>query len=157
MKIEYDKVSGALYLRMRDGKPDHAEDLSEKADVYAHVDSEGNVLGLEALSLEDLTQAIEEHESKLEVPEQLRGAKVVYDSESILKALDSLSQSDREVLQPHYFQGLSRAQVADHLGVSMAATRQLQHTALRRLQVALKREEPGTVDDADLEAFLFTL
>jgi len=108
-------------------------------------------------SLEDLTQAIEEHEGKLEVPEQLRGAKVVYDSESILKALDSLSQSDREVLQLHYFQGLSRAQVADHLGVSMAAARQLQHTALRRLQVALKREEPGTVDDADLEAFLFTL
>lgn len=35
MKIEYDKASGALYLRLREGKPDHAEDLSEKADVYA--------------------------------------------------------------------------------------------------------------------------
>ncbi len=31
MKIEYDKESGALYFRLREGKPDHAEDLSEKA------------------------------------------------------------------------------------------------------------------------------
>jgi uncharacterized protein YuzE len=77
VKIEYDKESGALYFRLREGKPDHAEDLSEKADVYAHVDSEGNVLGLEALSLEDLTQALEEREGKLEVPERLTGAKVV--------------------------------------------------------------------------------
>ncbi len=80
MKIEYDKESGALYFRMHEGKPDHAEDLSEKADVYAHVDPEGNVLGLEALSLEDLIQALEEREGKLEVPERLTGAKGVYDS-----------------------------------------------------------------------------
>jgi uncharacterized protein YuzE len=77
VKIEYDKESGALYARLREGKPDHAEDLSEKANVYPHVDSEGNVLGLEALSLEDLTQALEEREGKLEVPERLTGAKVV--------------------------------------------------------------------------------
>jgi uncharacterized protein YuzE len=77
VKIEYDKESGALYFRLREGKPDHAEDLSEKANVYPHVDSEGNVLGLEALSLEDLTQALEEREGKLEVPERLTGAKVV--------------------------------------------------------------------------------
>jgi uncharacterized protein YuzE len=67
VKIEYDKESGALYFRLREGKPDHAEDLSEKA----HVDSEGNVLGLEALSLEDLIQALEQREGKLEVPERL--------------------------------------------------------------------------------------
>jgi uncharacterized protein YuzE len=77
VKIEYDKESGALYFRLREGKPDHAEDLSEKANVYPHVDSEGNVLGLGALSLEDLTQALEEREGKLEVPERLTGAKVV--------------------------------------------------------------------------------
>ncbi len=33
MKIEYDKESGALYFRLCEGKPDYAEDLSEKADV----------------------------------------------------------------------------------------------------------------------------
>ena len=77
MKIEYDKESGALYFRLREGMPDHAEDFSEKADVYAHVDSEGNVLGLEALSLEDLIQVLEEREGKLEVPQRLTGAKVV--------------------------------------------------------------------------------
>jgi hypothetical protein len=45
--------------------------------VYAHVDSEGKVLGLEALSHEDLIQALEDREGKLEVPERLTGAKVV--------------------------------------------------------------------------------
>jgi hypothetical protein len=44
---------------------------SEKADVYLDVDAEGNVLGLEALSLEDLALAIEERGGKLEVPERL--------------------------------------------------------------------------------------
>jgi hypothetical protein len=35
------------------------------------VDAEGNVLGLEALSFEDLAQAIAERGGKLEVPEQV--------------------------------------------------------------------------------------
>ena len=69
MKIEYDKASGALYLRLREGKLDHAEDLSEKADVYAHVDSEGRVLAVEALSSEDLIQATEEGGGSLYVPD----------------------------------------------------------------------------------------
>lgn len=57
MRIDYDKLSGALYIKIREGQPDHTEDFSEKADVYLDVDAEGNVLGLEALSFEDLAQA----------------------------------------------------------------------------------------------------
>ena len=71
MRIDYDKVSGALYFRLREGMPDHAEDFSEKADVYVDVDVEGNVLGLEALSFDDLAQAVEERGGKLEVPDKL--------------------------------------------------------------------------------------
>ena len=71
MRIVHDKVSGALYIKIREGKPDHAEDFSERADVYVDVDAEGNVLGLEALSFEDLAQAIEERGGNLEVPERL--------------------------------------------------------------------------------------
>ncbi len=71
MRISHDKESGALYLKLREGKPDHAEDFSERADVYVDVDVEGNVLGLEALSFDDLAQAIEERGGKLDVPEKI--------------------------------------------------------------------------------------
>lgn len=71
MRISRDKESGALYIKLREGKPDHAEDFSERADVYVDVDAEGNVLGLEALSFEDLAIAIEERGGKLEVPDKL--------------------------------------------------------------------------------------
>jgi uncharacterized protein YuzE len=71
MRINHDKVSGALYIKLREGEYDHTEDFSEGADVYLDVDAEGNVLGLEALSFEDLAQAIEERGGKLEVPEQV--------------------------------------------------------------------------------------
>jgi len=71
LRISHDKESGALYLKLREGKPDHAEDFSERADVYVDVDVEGNVLGLEALSFDDLAQAIEERGGKLDVPEKI--------------------------------------------------------------------------------------
>ncbi|CAN5877611.1 hypothetical protein BH18ACT11_BH18ACT11_12500 [soil metagenome] len=71
MRISHDKVSGALYIKLREGEYDHTEDFSEKADVYLDVDAEGDVLGLEALSFEDLAEAIEERGGKLELPEHL--------------------------------------------------------------------------------------
>ena len=71
MRITHDKVSGALYIELRDGEYDHTEDFSEKADVYLDVDADGDVLGLEALSFEDLAEVIEEHGGKLEVPDRL--------------------------------------------------------------------------------------
>jgi len=71
LRITHDKVSGALYIKLREGEYDHTEDFSEKADVYLDVDAEGDVLGLEALSFEDLAQAIEECGGKLELPERL--------------------------------------------------------------------------------------
>ncbi len=71
MRISHDKVSGALYIKLREGEYDHTEDFSEKADVYLDVDAEGDVLGLEALSFEDLAQAIDERGGKLELPERL--------------------------------------------------------------------------------------
>ena len=71
MRIDYDKVSGALYIKIREGTYSHSEDFSEKADVYLDVDAEGNVLGLEALSFEDLAQATEERGGKLDVPEKI--------------------------------------------------------------------------------------
>jgi uncharacterized protein YuzE len=71
MRISHDKVSGALYVELREGEYDHTEDFSEGADVYLDVNAEGTVLGLEALSFEDLAQASDEHGGQLELPERL--------------------------------------------------------------------------------------
>jgi uncharacterized protein YuzE len=71
VRIDHDKISGALYIKLREGEYDHTEDFSEEADVYLDVDAEGYVLGLEALSFEDLVQAIEERGGKLAVPERV--------------------------------------------------------------------------------------
>lgn len=71
MNITHDKESGALYIRLREGRYDHTEDFSTQADVYLDVDAEGNILGLEALSFEDLAQAIGERGGNLELPERL--------------------------------------------------------------------------------------
>ncbi|MDP8953292.1 MAG: DUF2283 domain-containing protein [Actinomycetota bacterium] len=74
MNITHDKESGALYIRLRDGSYSHTEDFSEGADVYLDVDADGTVLGLEALSFEDLAQAIEERGGRLDVPDRWGGA-----------------------------------------------------------------------------------
>lgn len=71
LKIRHDAKSGAIYIKLREGRPDHAEDFSEKADVYVDVDPDGYVLGLEALSFEDLAQAIEERGGELDIPDRL--------------------------------------------------------------------------------------
>lgn len=75
MKIRYDRKSGAIYIKLRDGVPDHTEDFSEKADVYLDVDAEGRVIGLEALSFEDLAEAINERGGELEIPEAAASVK----------------------------------------------------------------------------------
>ncbi len=76
MRISYDKESGAFTIYLRDGKPDHAEDLSKEADVYVDVDAEGRVLSIEALSFEDLRMALEECGGNLEIPERIGGARL---------------------------------------------------------------------------------
>lgn len=60
---------GAVHQDQRRRVRPHGGLLREKADVY--LDADSNVLGLEALSFEDLAQAIEERGGKLEVPEKI--------------------------------------------------------------------------------------
>jgi uncharacterized protein YuzE len=76
VRISYDKESGAFTIYVREGKPDHAEDLAKEADVYVDVDAEGRVLSIEALSFEDLRMALEECGGNLEIPEQIGEARL---------------------------------------------------------------------------------
>lgn len=86
MRINHDKESGVLYIKLRDGEYDHTEDFSESADVFLDVDRNGNVLGLEALSFEDLAMAVEGQGGKLEVPERLSG-ETLHDPNSAREAI----------------------------------------------------------------------
>lgn len=71
MRIDHDRKSGSLHIKLRDGEYDHTEDFSEPADVYPDVDREGNVLFLEAPSFEGLAPIIEERGGELYVPDRL--------------------------------------------------------------------------------------
>jgi len=156
LNISHDKVSGALYMRLRDGEYDHTEDFSEVADVYLDVDRDGNVLGLEALSFEDLAQAIEEHGGKLDVPEVWSPKRHV-DSDMLREALDSLEPRHREVLSLRFYKGFPTSEVADRLGITVAATHRLYIAAISELREALEERELGQMDESSLEALLSTL
>lgn len=156
MRIDHDKVSGALYIKFREGEYDHTEDFSERADVYLDVDTEGNVLGLEALSFEDLAQAIEEHGGKLDLPERLGSVAGFHASESARDGIELLDTREREALRLRR-DGVMGSKVAERLGVSLEEAYRLQFSALTKLREAQERERPGTVDDASIEAFLSRL
>ncbi len=67
MRIKFDAVSGAFYIRLRDGHPFEALELGPGA--YVHIDEQGSVLGLEFLSLEEFTDLTAEG---LELPDRIK-------------------------------------------------------------------------------------
>lgn len=124
MRISHDKVSGALYVELREGEYDHTEDFSEGADVYLDVDAEGTVLGLEALSFEDLAQAIDEHGGQLEVPDRLRTSNESEADANLnpTEIMAALTPRDREVLQL-LAEGLTNREIAERLALSQSTVR----------------------------------
>jgi uncharacterized protein YuzE len=156
VNITHDKESGALYIRLRDGSYSHTEDFSEGADVYLDVDADGTVLGLEALSFEDLAQAIEERGGRLEVPDRLRGIAAGdpgFDPEPLLEALSSLDPLEQELLRLRFMEGLLITEVAERLEISHAEASRLRTRALLNLRRALHGstdapEYEGSIEDA---------
>ncbi len=159
-RFEHDPESGAFYIHVRDGEYHETIPLGEPGfGAGVDVDAEGNVLGFEFLSFEEFELVAAEGGGHIEIPDQLQPSDThpAFGQERLREALDSLPQHHREVLMLFYFEALSRSEVADRLGVSIATAYQLQHAALEQLRVELGRGEPATVDDAELEAFLSTL
>ena len=175
MNITHDKESGALYIRLRDGSYSHTEDFSEGADVYLDVDADGTVLGLEALSFEDLAQAIEERGGKLDVPDRWGDAsgraaswtagEIAEESAGgvagggpgrgeLLDALSQLPPEAREVLHLRYFDGLTMGEVASALGILATAASSRHLSALRQLRTLLEERHSGAVEVEELEELL---
>lgn len=155
MRIDYDKVSRALYIKIREGTYSHSEDFSEKADVYLDVDAEGNVLGLEALSFDDLTQAAEEHDGKLEIPNYWTTSDNNFpQQEVLLAALEALPPRRQEVLKLRFTEGLTQSEIARLQGTSAAEISEVTRSALRDLKEALKPEFGNEENDASLKEAL---
>ncbi len=166
MHITHDKESGALYLKLREGRYDHTEDFSEGADVYLDVDADGNVLGLEALSFEDLAQAIGERGGRLELPERLGldnltvyedAMRAAFDEglagairtdehspEEVRAAMASLGEDDREVLKLLISENLNIVDFAERLGVSGSEAQRTRRVAYEKLNDALRRRDPAS-------------
>ena len=168
MRIDYDKVSGALYIKIREGTYSHSEDFSEKADVYLDVDAEGNVLGLEALSFEDLTQAAEERGGKLEIPDVLRESIFEFhteqafrlhaerdlDLQKVREAVEALEPRKKEAIWLRYMEGVSTSDIATRWGVPLGTVILTIRAALQDLRETLKPEFEDEENEASLEEAL---
>jgi uncharacterized protein YuzE len=72
VKLRYDTVSGALYMRIREGQIEETLELAEPGfGAYMDIDREGNVLGLEFLSLHEFAELITRSGGALEIPERV--------------------------------------------------------------------------------------
>ena len=72
MKIRHDPVSGAFYIKIREGEYEETVPLADPGfGAAADIDREGNVLGLEFLSFEEFAEIIAEHGGRLELPERI--------------------------------------------------------------------------------------
>lgn len=156
MRISYDKESGALYIKLRDGEYDHTEDFSERADVYVDVDAAGNVLGLESLSFDDLAQAIEERGGELVVPERWDSLQQIT-RRTMVEALASLEPRQKELLQLRFYDGLNIRETSERLGISVLAAQRLQNQAIHKLREMLTPGRMTEEDERLFQALLATL
>jgi RNA polymerase sigma-70 factor, ECF subfamily len=62
----------------------------------------------------------------------------------LLRALEALTEEQREVLELRYVAGLSLEQTAELVGRTVGAVKSLQHRGVRRLAVLLEQEDPAT-------------
>ena len=71
-RITHDPLSGAFYVRLREGTYSETVPLAEPGfGAGVDVDAEGNVLGLEFLSFEEFAEIVARHGGALEVPERM--------------------------------------------------------------------------------------
>jgi uncharacterized protein YuzE len=72
MRFEVDPESGALYVRVREGKIEETLDLAEPGfGAHLDIDHEGNVMGVEFLSLQEFTELVTRAGGVLELPERV--------------------------------------------------------------------------------------
>jgi uncharacterized protein YuzE len=72
MRFEFDPESGALYVRVREGQIEETLDLAEPGfGAHLDIDREGNVMGVEFLSLQEFKELVARAGGTLELPERV--------------------------------------------------------------------------------------
>jgi uncharacterized protein YuzE len=72
MRFEFDPESGALYVRVREGQIEQTLDLAEPGfGAHLDIDREGNVMGVEFLSLQEFKELVARSGGTLELPERV--------------------------------------------------------------------------------------
>jgi uncharacterized protein YuzE len=72
MRFEFDPESGALYVRVREGQIEETLDLAEPGfGAHLDIDREGNVMGVEFLSLQEFEELVTRSGGTLELPERV--------------------------------------------------------------------------------------
>jgi uncharacterized protein YuzE len=72
MRFEFDPESGALYVRVREGQIEETLDLAEPGfGAHLDIDRQGNVMGVEFLSLQEFTELVARSGGTLELPERV--------------------------------------------------------------------------------------
>ncbi|MDP8951313.1 MAG: DUF2283 domain-containing protein [Actinomycetota bacterium] len=70
MNIRYDPESGAGYIRVREGR--YGESLEIAPGCYLAIAEDGQVMGLEFLSLEELAEAASMRAGGLDLPDHVK-------------------------------------------------------------------------------------
>ena len=72
MVFEFDSESGALYVRVREGQVEETLELAEPGfGAYMDIDRDGNVLGVEFLSLEEFGELVARSGGVLKLPDHI--------------------------------------------------------------------------------------
>ncbi len=70
MRIELDKEADILYIELRGGEVDNTVDLDDG--VFADLDAEGRVLGVEFIALSAFQAFLERHNGRVEIPDMVK-------------------------------------------------------------------------------------
>ena len=72
MRFEHDPQSGALYIKVREGKIEETLDLAEPGfGAHVDIDCKGNVLGVEVFSFEEYAELVRRSGGTLDLPDRI--------------------------------------------------------------------------------------
>lgn len=135
IRLRFDPVSGALYLRVREGEIEETIPLAYPGfGASVDVDRKGTVMGLEFLSLEELAEIIVRAGGTLEIPDVVKDTELPLfpegrqevDAEDLNESLRRRIQADiaslpprqQEILRAVFQEGLSQAEIARKQGIT---------------------------------------
>ena len=70
MRFRHDPATGALYFRLREGEIEETLELPTPG-AYVDVDRDGNVMGVEFLSLEEFVYFMDANEGEVLLPDRI--------------------------------------------------------------------------------------